>query len=210
MVSTKNFENRPQVSKRLSLDFINTEGEERNGPPDWLESYSDIVRWVTAEGLLTADQTADLLTEASERPRAADDVFDRAITLRESLFRILRSLRQGKEPVGGDLAILDRELSAAMANLKFIPSGDRFEWRFGGGERALDRVLWPIVRDAADLLSSGVLERVEECDGDNCTWLFVDTSRNHSRRWCKMGDCGNRAKARRYYQRHKQGTSTTP
>jgi hypothetical protein len=109
MVSTKNFENRPQIGKRLSLDFINTEGEERNGPPDWLESYSDIVRWVAAEGLLTADQTADLLTEASEKPRAADDVFDRAITLRESLFRILRSLRQGKEPVGGDLAIVSRD-----------------------------------------------------------------------------------------------------
>ncbi len=210
MVSTKDFEHRPQVGKRLTLDFINTEGEERNGPPDWLESYSDVVRWCAAEGLLTADQTADVLAEASERPGAADEVFDRVIKLREGLFRILRSLRQGKAPVGEDLAILDRELSAAMANLKFTPSGDRFEWRFGGGEHELDRVLWPIVRDAADLLSSDVLERVEECDGDNCTWLFVDTSRNHSRRWCTMGDCGNRAKARRYYQRHKRSASTTP
>jgi predicted RNA-binding Zn ribbon-like protein len=206
----KNFEHRPQVGKRLSLDFINTEGQERNGPPDWLESYSDVVKWGAAEGLLTADQTAGLLAEASERPKAADEVFDRAIKLREGLFRILRSLRQGKEPVGGDLAILDCELSAAMANLKLTPSGDRFEWDFVGGECALDRVLWPIVRDAADILSSDILERIEECDGDNCAWLFVDSSRNHSRRWCKMGDCGNRVKARRYYQRHKQGARTTP
>jgi predicted RNA-binding Zn ribbon-like protein len=210
MVSEKNFAGRPRVGGRPSLDFINTEGGERNGPPDWLESYGDIVEWSVSEGLLKDEEAADLLTEASINPEAANEMFERAIDLREGLFRVFHSVRDDREPAERDLAILDRELSSALARLKLTPSEDRFEWRFVGRERELDRVLWPIVRDAADLLSSDVIERVEECDGDKCTWLFVDTSRNHSRRWCKMGDCGNRAKARRYYKRHKQGASTTP
>lgn len=210
MVSTKNFEDRPQVGGRLSLDFINTEGGDRNGPPDWLESYGDIVEWSASEGLLSDQEATDLLTKAASTPEAANEVFERAIDLREGLFRVFHSVRDNREPAKRDLAILDRELSSALGRLKLTSSENRFEWRFVGGEGELDRVLWPIVRDAADLLSSDVMERVEECDGDNCTWLFVDTSRNRSRRWCKMGDCGNRAKARRYYQRHKRGTSTAP
>ncbi|MEJ2152970.1 MAG: ABATE domain-containing protein [Gemmatimonadota bacterium] len=210
MVSVKNFEERPQVGGRSSLDFINTEGGDRNGPPDWLESYEDIVEWSASEALLSAGEATALLTKAARIPEAANDVFERAIDLREGLFRIFHSIHADREPAERDLAILDRELSGALARLKLTPSENRFEWRFVGGEHELDRVLWPIVRDAADLLSSDVIERVEECDGDNCTWLFVDTSRNRSRRWCKMGDCGNRAKARRYYRRHKRDISTAP
>ncbi len=210
MVSTKNFADRPQVGGRPSLDFINTEGGLRNGPPDWLESYADVVGWSASEGLLSVEEAMDLLAKASSESEAANEVFDRAIELREGLFRVFHSIRDDREPAERDLAVIDRELSSALARLKLTPSGNRLEWRFVGGECELDRVLWPIVRDAADVLSSDVIERVEECDGNSCTWLFVDTSRNHSRRWCKMGDCGNRAKARRYYQRHKRGTGTTP
>ncbi len=47
-------------------------------------------------------------------------------------------------------------------------------------------------------------DRVRRCGGANCDWLFMHNSRNHSRRWCDMGSCGNRAKARRYYARHKE------
>jgi predicted RNA-binding Zn ribbon-like protein len=64
-------------------------------------------------------------------------------------------------------------------------------------------MLAPIVKSAADLLLSDMLDRVKQCEGDPCGWLFLDTSRNRSRRWCSMEDCGNRAKARRFYQRKK-------
>ena len=52
-------------------------------------------------------------------------------------------------------------------------------------------------------LTSEELDQVRECAGNTCGWLFVDMSRNHSRHWCDMRDCGNRAKVRRYYQRRK-------
>ena len=90
------------------------------------------------------------------------------------------------------------------AELKRIGSeADSFTWEWTGDEAALDRMLWPVVGSAADLLTSEDLDRVGECQGDGCGWLFIDMSRNHSRRWCDMGDCGNRAKARRHYRRKK-------
>ena len=72
---------------------------------------------------------------------------------------------------------------------------------FSGDEDALECMLCPVVRDAADLLTSRELERVGRCADERCGWLFVDTSRNRSRRWCSMESCGNRAKARRHYRK---------
>jgi predicted RNA-binding Zn ribbon-like protein len=62
-------------------------------------------------------------------------------------------------------------------------------------------MLWPVVRSAAELLTSDELGRVRECAADNCAWLFLDRSKNRSRRWCDMAVCGNRDKVRRFRQR---------
>jgi predicted RNA-binding Zn ribbon-like protein len=61
--------------------------------------------------------------------------------------------------------------------------------------------LWPIVLAAAELLTSAGRARVRECAAHGCGWLFLDTSRSQRRRWCTMASCGNRAKARRFYER---------
>jgi predicted RNA-binding Zn ribbon-like protein len=57
-----------------------------------------------------------------------------------------------------------------------------------------------VARSAAELLQSEELGRVRRCDGEDCRWLFLDTSRSRNRRWCDMADCGNTAKVRRYRQ----------
>jgi predicted RNA-binding Zn ribbon-like protein len=76
----------------------------------------------------------------------------------------------------------------------------------------LDRVLWEAAASAADLLTSPDLARVKTCPGAGCAWLFLDRSRNGTRRWCDMSVCGNRAKARRHYSRvtrqHRQEATT--
>lgn len=76
-----------------------------------------------------------------------------------------------------------------------------FVWGWDDAAPALDRPLWPVARSLAELLTSDELPRVRECAADNCAWLFIDTSKNRSRRWCDMAVCGNRAKARRHYAR---------
>jgi predicted RNA-binding Zn ribbon-like protein len=86
-----------------------------------------------------------------------------------------------------------------------VSTEEGLAWDWACAEDALDRVLWPVVHDAAGLLTSQELKRVKKCADERCGWLFFDTSRNHSRRWCSMESCGNRAKARRHYERQRAG-----
>lgn len=99
------------------------------------------------------------------------------------------------------MSVLDGALPAALGRLRLVPGRKRFTWDWAGDVEALDRVLWPVVRSAAELLTSGDLDRVRRCAGDDCAWLFLDRSRNGSRRWCDMTVCGNRSKVRRFYRR---------
>jgi len=204
MVSVDSLEDLSLVGGRPSLDFVNTEGGERNGPPERLVSFDDLVAWSFHAGMADEEEADRLEELGRERPREASRVFDRAIELRESLYRIYLATISGETPGSGDLEVFDRELAQAQAHLRVVPAEGRFVWRFHDGGDRLDRVLWEIVDDAADLLSSDDLQRVKECRGRSCAWLFLDESRNRSRRWCDMGDCGNRAKARRYYRRRRQ------
>jgi predicted RNA-binding Zn ribbon-like protein len=202
MVITESMKGLNLIGGRPSLDFTNTEGGERNGPPERIASYGDLLAWSVKAGVLSQTRASRLATAARERSAEAEKVYGRAVALRESLYRILSGAISGTGAQAGDLDLLDRELGPAMAHRRLVPAGGAgFEWRFEDVD-ALDRPLWTIVHDAADLLSSSSLGRVKECGGETCTWLFLDESRNRSRRWCDMGDCGNRAKARRYRRRH--------
>jgi predicted RNA-binding Zn ribbon-like protein len=98
---------------------------------------------------------------------------------------------------------MNRTLREALSRLEVAPAAGGFAWAWVADEASLDQVLWPVVRSAAQLLTSGELARVRECAREGCDWLFVDTSKNHSRRWCTMAVCGSRVKAGRYYRRKK-------
>jgi predicted RNA-binding Zn ribbon-like protein len=80
-----------------------------------------------------------------------------------------------------------------------------FRWGWDEESDSLTKVLWPVAKAAADLLTSEghALKRLHQCAASDCGWLFIDMSRNHSRRWCDMSNCGNVAKARRHYHRKK-------
>ena len=114
-------------------------------------------------------------------------------------------IRMGRHPgrtgFPGCSRALNAVLAQALAQLRVVNTGEVFAWDWAGDDPTLDRMLWPIAQSAADLLTSDELGSVKQCSG--CSWLFVDRSRNHSRRWCDMRVCGNRAKARRYYERHR-------
>jgi predicted RNA-binding Zn ribbon-like protein len=121
----------------------------------------------------------------------------RARALREAIYRIFRAAVQHWEAAPDDLEVLNRELSRARAHEALVADGRRvgYAWKSDG---ELDRLLWPVARSAAELLTGELLARVSQCGGDDCHWLFLDTSKNRSRRWCDMADCGNRAKVRRF------------
>lgn len=124
-----------------------------------------------------------------------------ALALREALYAIFSASMNAKQPDIEDLNLLNVILREGMAQASIHVKGQGFAWTWDV-ESALDSVLWPIARSAAELLDSDEVKLVRECPGDDgCGWLFIDTSRNHRRRWCSMDGCGNRAKARRHYER---------
>jgi predicted RNA-binding Zn ribbon-like protein len=193
---------------RTSLDFANTaDWHASDEPVEYLTSYAALVAWGQQVGILTDPQVQDLLDEAGRRPSEADSIHQRAVALREAIYRIFAAISAGFPAEEEDLALFNAELSHTLARSRVVPAGEGYAWGWRGEEVALDRVLWPVVRDAADLLTSEDLARVGQCADDRCGWLFLDTSRNQSRRWCSMADCGNRAKARRHYQRSRAAQS---
>lgn len=193
------------IGGRLSLEFVNT--VDTHAPPldDKLTRYANLVWWALRVGMLEDAAAAPLFARAEADPAAADDVLARAVELREAIYHLFTATNSGEAPPDdADVAVLNRELSRALPWLRVRAAEGEFGWGWEDGAE-LDRVLWPVVRDAAELLVSGDLRRVGKCCGDNCDWLYLDTSRNRSRRWCDMQSCGNRAKARRHYHRAKGG-----
>lgn len=192
------------IGGRLSLDFANTvDWRTSDHPQQLLTSYSDLVAWSRHAGILTDDRAQRCLKEAECRPMEAIAVLERAIALREAIYRISSAISHGLQPQAVDLDTLNAELSEALARSQIVPTSDGFAWDWVGAGETLDRMLWAVVSDAADLLTSDDMKRVRGCAGDGCGWLFLDMSRNRSRRWCAMEDCGNRAKARRFYKRRR-------
>jgi predicted RNA-binding Zn ribbon-like protein len=208
MTTQNPFAEKELVGGRICLDFANTLGQHEPEPlSEWLASYDDLVWWALRADILPPSQAEALFARARAHPAEAAEVFARALALREAVFRIFSAAAARRDPDPADVALLNAELALAMPHARVAPvthggCGCDWAWEETG---ALDRVLWPVARSAAEALTSDDVRRIGECAGEECQWLYVDTSRNHSRRWCVMADCGNRAKAKRHYHRQKAG-----
>ena len=195
---------------RLCLDFANTLSKRLTSHPrELLASYGDLVAWSRQAGLVTEREAGVLIREAKRRRTDAAAVLERGVALREAIYRIFSAVAGERPAGGGDLATLNAALAEVLPLLGIVPKGDGFGWGWTGDGQRLDRMLWPVTRSAADLLTSAERAAVRECDAQTCAWLFMDRSRNRSRRWCDMKACGNRAKARRHYERKKRGDRGT-
>jgi len=193
------------IGGRLCLDFANTLSTRLEGGCEYLSNYDELVAWGQHAGALTENVAEALLDRVVRHPHLGAAALERAIALRETIYRIFSEVAAGQEPERADLETLNTALRQALSRLEVVPSGTGFEWTWMQDEDELDRMLWPVARSAADTLTSGDLKRVRRCARQGCDWLFVDTSKNRSRRWCSMSMCGSRVKARRYYRRVKKG-----
>ena len=196
----------------LCLDFTNTVGDRPQYDREHLNEFLDLLSWANQAKVLDAEEVDQLSRVAAKREEEARQVFSRAIELRESLYRLFSRLALDARPDSKDLALLNRWISEVMPNLQVAQKDGSFDWSWSESETALDRMLWSVARSAADLLTSSEADQVRECASETCSWLFVDRSRTHRRRWCDMKTCGNRDKARRYYQRKRlenQSASTS-
>ena len=192
------------VGGMLCLDFVNTvDPRHSEGRREFLRRYEDLVVWARHAGAATAEEETALLGEAARDPGAAARVYDEAIALREALYALLTPMDVGESRRRESLDTLNAALARASAFARIVHDDDRFRWAWAEAEERLDRVLWTVTRSAAGLLTSDALARVGECPGieGTCGWLFLDTTKNATRRWCSMQFCGNRAKVRRHYAR---------
>ncbi len=187
----------------LCLDFANTLTGRDTAPREQLQGYRDLVAWGQQAGIVSTAESQALLAAAAGRAVEAAAVLHEARALRESIYRVFAAIAAGGQPGAADLAVLNAALARALAHARIVPTGEGFAWGWIAAGDALDRPLWPVARAAAELLVSPDLAAVRECAAAACNWLFMDFSRNHSRRWCDMKSCGNRAKARRHYERKK-------
>jgi predicted RNA-binding Zn ribbon-like protein len=219
------------VGGNPALDLANTLEGPRDGEPgpESLTGYGDFVAWAAYAGVIDAPLAGRLARAAHAGPNddrlaraahagandarlapaahaagidtprrgAAATVLARARALRAAVYAVFRAVAAGEEPPPDALAVLAAEHAAAAAHARLEPAGARFQLGWEG--EPLDRVLWPLAQAAVDLLRTGPLDRVKVCA--DCRWLFLDASRNRSRRWCSMNECGGRLKMRRYRAR---------
>jgi predicted RNA-binding Zn ribbon-like protein len=198
--------------RELCLDFGNTLAWRGSTPSESLHGLPDLVKWCASSGSVLAGAIADSGTNgtngtwADRHPAEAAAIFRGAIALRETVYRIFHAVASGNTPADGDLSELNRALKETPARSALQRIGGAFGWRIEGKPRATaSALLAPVLWSAGDLLAGPQLTRVRECANSKCLWLFLDESKNGTRRWCSMSACGNRAKAHRHYARLKGG-----
>ncbi len=191
----------------LCLDFANTlNGHNSFKHHEYLHDYRDLILWARHAGVLSASSFKELQERAEARPSAAEEAFRKALELRETIFRVFSALAFRNKPAEADLNGLNRFWQEGQCHIQLVsaPTGFALGWN---DDPSLARVVRLIAASTIDLLTSENVKRVRRCAGDHCDWLFVDTSRNHLRRWCSMDECGNRAKMSRRQRRKKLALS---
>lgn len=180
------------VSGRPSLDFIGTLKWRRGkSAEEQLIEPALLSDWARGAGLVDeaiAVSTRDL---------------SQAIELREALYRLVTTRLVGHRAEDADVELLNSHARRHPVTPELLPDG---HVRLRASPH---RLLASVALDTLDLLAGADMNRVRECTSTDCTRLYVDTSRSRNRRWCGMTECGNRAKARTFRQRHKAPTTTT-
>jgi predicted RNA-binding Zn ribbon-like protein len=195
---------------RLCLDLANTVDERgRARPRELLTSYRDLLDWSRQSGIVSQVEARRLRARAAANPASAERALRRIRAAREVVFGVFSAAARGLPVPARLLRALNRLLAEAARRRVVEPDGRRFRWGWKkGGSVEPDHILRLVVWSGAELIASDELGRVRQCEGAGCAWLFIDTSRNASRRWCDMSVCGNRAKAKRHYAKSRAATAS--
>jgi predicted RNA-binding Zn ribbon-like protein len=184
------------VGGNLALDFVNTRAGPPTGPPDddVLTSYPELLAWGVYAGALTEAEAAVLRRLSHDDPDGAQAALARSRHTRDYLDETFRALSAGHSPSISGLAQLRNDEADALGHAQ-LERGSGFAWTWRD-DHTLVRPLRPVVHAAVLLLTTGALDRIKGCGG--CRFIFHDKSKNNSRRWCSMEDCGTDQKVRRY------------
>jgi predicted RNA-binding Zn ribbon-like protein len=200
-----------RISGRLCLDFVNSAGgwdvQERAGKRplftvhrDRLCDFTDVAAFALNAGIVDGPRSRRLLDLAAARPEKAAAAWKRAIELREAIRAIAWAFENSRKAPAEDLKILEKEIASARSRLSLRAGSSNLEWSLPG-DPDLDTPSHHVALSADEYFRGADLSRLHSCPGDECGWLFEDTTKNRSRKWCDMGDCGNAAKVRDFRAR---------
>ena len=195
------------VAGHLALDFANTI-DDPDGPArfDHIATFPGLLSWSVRAGALSPQRAQRLQRAAANQPRAAAAALKKAHTLRHVLSSTLTAVATRRGSATTHWAQLQPFVSDAISHAEIRPiTGDRVYQLAWPHSDDLSAMLWPIAQAALALLTGPDLHRVKRCAG--CPWLFLDQSKNASRRWCAMNDCGTQEKIRRYVARRAERRS---
>jgi predicted RNA-binding Zn ribbon-like protein len=177
----------------VALDFANSVNSRLAPAHDYLSTYEDVVAWARRAGLPPVGAHAQAVDI-----RVSARTLQRALRLREAIYRTFSAIAAGTAPPPPDVRRVLRAYGAAVSRGSLERDGDRSTMRWSHSTELPARLLDPIAYSAGALLLASDRYRIKECPG--CGWLFLDQSRNGTRRWCDMQVCGSRDKMRRYYR----------
>jgi predicted RNA-binding Zn ribbon-like protein len=188
------------------LDFANTlTWRGTTAPVEGLVSFTALVDWIGEFAGVPATNLETVRRWAAGHQAEADALLRTCIALREVVYRVFQAVASGAPVAEADLAALNRALAEAPPRTRLARLGSTHAWRIDMATLSASGLLSPILWSTADLLVQARYRHIRHCANPACMWLFVDESKNGTRRWCDMAACGNRAKARRHYLRLKEG-----
>ena len=186
----------------LCLDFANTVDDRLSrNPEDKLSGYPELVAFGRQTGVFSVSEAQNLRRQGRQDPGEASRLFAQALGVREMIFRIMTAVGNGSAASPADVAALNAALQELHRRSQLAPEYGHAAWRFLDNDRGAARLTGRILRSAAEVLTSGDIDRVRQCAAGTCSWLFLDRSRSRNRRWCEMRTCGSQHKARAYYRR---------
>jgi predicted RNA-binding Zn ribbon-like protein len=190
----------------LCLAYANTRfWRGRETPTETLHTLSDLFGWLETSAGIRPWALRQLAARSCAGPADAARLLGSATTLREAQYRIFSALATDRRVVQKDFAVLQHALAAAPVRSQLVSSASGYAWEIESSLTSVTDLLAPVLWSAGDLITASARHRIRRCANDACLWLFLDESKNASRRWCDMAACGNRAKARRHYLKMTRG-----
>jgi predicted RNA-binding Zn ribbon-like protein len=207
MVTIQGVKNFEFIGGALCLDFVNTihlygaedPGEELCGP-------EDLTAWAARAGILTPGELLRLQKQWERHPDQGKATIKEARSLRANLRSLFQRTIHNGSATPSDVDLLNGLLQKFPAAAKLEGASGEWQMQWRSSSDGTRRILFEVLKSAAELVS-GRLGSLRECASPTCTWMFLDTSKNHTRRWCDMRACGNREKIQRFRARVRKATA---
>lgn len=185
------------VGGELAWDFTNTSSARGSrAHQEHLRDFDTLMQWVEHARVMPPADCAYARAALAGHPRRSRRIFERAIEMRELIWTIGTALAEQRPVPGQLLALLSASHAENLGHAEMKMWLGSYIWVWDPRRDVQAAILGPITLSALTLIMEKDLLRTRRCAGQDCGWLFFDTTKNNRRRWCEMRVCGNRAKVR--------------